>query len=84
MNSHKNGKEVNTWEKPQSFRSWGQWGAGKGPGQNGKLPVPERSNSRQQADVLAARQILVSRIWQWETDGQAGRQVVGSKGFGSR
>ena len=80
MNSLKNQKEVNTWEK----RTWGQWGAGKVPGQNGKLPAPERSNSRQQADVLAARQILVSRIWQWETDGQAGRQVVGSKDFGSR
>lgn len=75
---------MNTREKPQSFRSWGQRGAGKGPGQNGKMPVPERSNSRQQADVLAARQISVSRIWQWETDGQAARQVVGSKDFGSR
>lgn len=64
MNYLKSWKDVNTWEKPQSFRGWSQQGTGKGPGQDGKLLASERSNGRQQADVLAPRQISVSRTWQ--------------------
>lgn len=60
MNSLKSWKELNTWEKPQSSRGWWQQVMGKGSGQDGKLLAFKRSNPRQQADVLATRQISVA------------------------
>lgn len=57
---------------------------GKGPGQDGKLSASKRSNGQQQADVLEAQRVYVSRFGSrtWRDNQEGGG--AGIKDFGSR